>query len=253
MVYVPSTQTVMFPSSVVKHLTGQHDQVTHGGKGLIKAGIENWAGELDSILKSAKTIDPSRGNAIQNVIVERAGFNGKPELVSNYELGQTGSEIIHRGLSGDEFKQDFLDSEVQYGGLGVLGNGSYFGNYPTALNYADPKNEFNNYRPALTGRMIEASWQPDANVFHFESQMAIGEFVSKAKSNLLNTIYEKNGNKISTKEIANVNKVIDGDNWSNLMVMSGYDGYDVDVPNWGGGQGKITVVLNRGKLKVSSD
>lgn len=254
MVYVPPVDSVMFPSTTVaKHLTGKHDQVTHGNKGNIKAGIENWAGEIDSILKSAKTIDASRGNAIQNVVIERAGFNGKPELVSSYDLGQSGSELIYRGLSGEEFKQDFLDSEVQYGGLGILGNGSYFGNNATAMTYADPNNDFNRYGPALRGRTIEAAWQPDANVFHFESQMAIGDFVEKAKSKMLNTIYEKNGNKISTQEVNNVNKVIGGDNWSNLMVMSGYDGYDVAVPNWGGNQGKITVVLNRGKLKVSRD
>jgi len=255
MVYVPQTDLVMFTNDqLLKHLSGQHDQVTHGGTGIIKAGFENWIGQVDSILKSAKTIDPSRGNAIQNVIVERAGFNGKPEMVGNYFLNTESPELIHRGVAGEEFKQDFLESEVQYGGVGTYGNGSYFGNLAVAMSYADPNMEMNpEYPPMYRSRIIEAAWKPDANVKHFTSATEINEYRQTAKSRFLNLVYEKNGNKISTQEVNKINKIFDGDNWTNYLIMDGFDGYDFDTATIGSKLNKITVVLNRGKLKVASD
>lgn len=227
-----------------KHLLGQHDQASHGRKGHIKSGYNNWYGHLADLRLAGQDLT-KQGNKSQMVIVEAAGFNGKPEMVELSELEP--DKIIYRGLSNEDAKTDFIESEVQFGGMGVIGNGTYFSDRAkTATDYSG-KVEFDDKR------IITAQWKPDANVLKFENiDEATKWFAEEQK-----TFREGVGQhyQSATDDFVSIGSQIYGYfgsamNFSNLAIMQGYDGYEVDVSR-GTVKEKYTIVLNRGKLKVA--
>lgn len=229
---------------VEKHLEGQHDQASHGRKGHIKAGYDNWYGHLADLRLAGQDLT-KQGNKSQMVIVEAAGFNGKPEIVPLSELDP--DKIIYRGLSYDDGKTDFLESEVQYGGLGVMGNGTYFSDrLKTATDFSG-KFEFDDKR------IITAQWKPDAKILKFADEGEAKKWLTSEQKTFkagLDKHYESDPTDILSIGGQIYTYFGSGMNYTNMAIMQGYDGIEIDVSR-GQVNEKYTIVLNRGKLKVA--
>lgn len=233
-----------FDNSLLKHLFGQHDQASHGRKGHIKAGYDNWYGHLADLRLAGQELT-KQGNKSQMVIVEAAGFNGKPEMVDLSELDP--DKTMYRGLSYDDGKTDFLESEVQFGGLGVMGNGTYFSDrQKTAVDFSG-EFEFNDKK------IITAQWKPDANILRFQNQREAYEWFTN-EQNTFKSGLDKHFNS-DPDDILSIGGQIftyfgSGMNYTNMAIMQGYDGIEIDVSEPHVPE-KFTIVLNRGKLKVA--
>jgi hypothetical protein len=158
---IPRVNPRMDMAVITKHLPGQHDQASHGRRGVIKPGIENWNPHVGNLLEAAKEIDPRRGSGEAVVFTEAAGFNGKPRVLSQEEFDALEGETIYRGVGADSELQDYRDSLVQYGSRGTYGNGAYFSNdVRTAQYYAADSG----YKSVMQAKLL-----PTANVVSFEN------------------------------------------------------------------------------------
>jgi SPP1 gp7 family putative phage head morphogenesis protein len=240
-----------------KHLAGKHDQSTHGRKGPIKAGFENWYGEVDSIIASAAKLDVGTafnneiGNPIQAVILERAGFIGKPTRTTLDAIPK--EEAIYRGVVDKEYRDNYLDAEHPRADTGGYGNGSYYSDsHETGEGYTNsgygPKSI-----PPMRERLIVARLQPDAKIYT-PPENSLFETATKMRDTFF-AGYEKHlGRPATTQEIRNILKITDGNNWTNLLVMQGYDAmrFHADTTEWGAKE-FYTVTFNRGKVDVADD
>lgn len=234
-----------------KHLQGKHDQSMHGRKGPVKAGFEHWYGQVDSLIAAA---DKSK-KPIQSIVIERAGFLGKPSLTTLDAIPK--DQKIYRGTTTSG-REEYLENPYPWTGQGGSANGTYYTDWhETAEDYAT--NEIGPARlEAVRDRLIVAQLQPDANVLDFNSPKFAGKFTHTYAIELQNEFisgYEKHlGRPLTSQESTNVHKLTDGPNWTNLLIMQGYDAmvFNADRKPWGEPE-RYTIVWNRGKVKVAND
>jgi len=247
MVYVPQTDLVMFTNDqLLKHLEGMHDQTSHGRKGPIAAGFENWNSKIPKLIQSAESIDSTRGNGLQATIIEAAGFNGKPQILSQAEFDALEGETVYRAVTQEWQVKDYQESIVQYAGEGSFGNGTYSTNYKDTVSYY--AGDTNGKQNIIDSRTMEMKLLPEANVMTFDDAFKLKEW----RSNLSNNFVEQY--KASGKNPAEVldvqwNLANDSD-WTNIAIMSGIDA--IRFQPIAGDKGEYyTIILNRGKVAIN--
>lgn len=242
-----------------KHLSGQHDQANHGRKGPIKAGFANWNASIPKLLDAAYggvdeetgaitfgQISPTRGNLTQAVVIEAAGFNGKPKILSEKEFDAIEGERLYRGVKSVEQVTDFKENIVQYAGEGYIANGTYTSNKQvTAYAYAGKGDESNTDR---LPRIMEMKMLPTANVLDFKSMTDVREYAKKLSSDFITQYKESGANpqQVRYAESAFTNRYSTAD-WTNLAIMTGVDA--VRFPAGIEGE-SYTVILNRGQVGI---
>jgi hypothetical protein len=191
-------------------------------------------------------IDPSRGNMTQAVVIEAAGFNGKPTILCEKEFVALEGESLYRGVKSVEQVTDFKESIVQYAGEGYMGNGTYSSNKQvTAYAYAGQDRESNADR---LPRIMEMKMLPTANVMDFETVNDMRTYAKKLGSDFV-TQYKESGANPQQQRYAEAAFTTNAD-WTNLAIMSGIDA--VRFP--AGLQGEsYTVILNRGQVAINGD
>lgn len=233
-------------SEFLKHLTGQHDQASHGRKGPIKAGFQNWNSQVSKLIESAEQIDSIRGNALQTVFIEAAGFNGKPQLLSQEEFDAIESESLYRGVTDPAFLEDYKESLVQYAGVGAFGNGTYSTNVKDSTIYytgAESKAE-------IATRTMEMKLMPDANVVSFDNPLAVQAYAKNLTQDFIEQ-YKASGK--NPQEVQEVQWSFDnaGD-WTNIAIMQGIDAIRFEAYNNPQRGEYFTVILNRGKVAINN-
>jgi hypothetical protein len=219
----------------MKHMGGQHDQSSHGRKGSIKSGFKNWNPYVFDLLESAEEIDESRGDGINVVFTEAAGFNAKPQILTQTQFDAIESETLYRGVQGEEFVADFKESTVQYGGTGSFGNGTYLSNDAnTVVDYG--------------GSIMEMKLLPTANVVTFESKDNLKTWTANLTNEWLES-YKTSGANPYEMQQAQWNLGGSTTNWTAIAMMQGIDA--VQIPQ---GNGEFyTVLLNRGQVAINGD
>jgi hypothetical protein len=217
----------------------------------IEPGFENWVGKINELFESIDKLEEEgfiRGNATHAVFLEAAGFNGKPQVLSQAEFDALEGTTIYRGLESADMITDYQESLVQYAGEGTFGNGTYGSNLiSTGIRYA-AKSGGNEGTGALRKRVMEMKLLPDANV------MVIGKddsFSNKKMimSNNFMDAYEKSGASREQYDDAEYKLYNDAD-WTNIAIMNGFDAIQFDVP-FSGNDEKYTIILNRGKVAIN--
>jgi hypothetical protein len=248
MVYVPNTETVMFPRyDVAKHLDGKHDQAAHGRKGAIPAGYNNWNSKVETLIASAENLDSSRGNAVQATFIEAAGFNGKPQILSQKDFDALEGETIYRAVSEEWQVKDFQESLVQYGGEGVFGNGTYSTNTRESATFYAGDN--GNKKDIIDSRTMEMKLLPEANVITFDDAFKLKEYSSDLSNKFVEQ-YKAFGK--NPAEVLEVQWQLANDNdWTNIAIMNGVDAVRFKPIDGEGKTEYYTIILNRGKVAMN--
>lgn len=247
MVYVPKTETVMFPRyDVTKHLEGQHDQASHGRKGPIPAGFANWNSKVETLIEAGSTIDARRGNGMQATFIEAAGFNGKPQILSQKDFDALEGETIYRGVQDEAFVTDYKESLVQFAGEGSFGNGTYATNIKETTEYYS--NAGSNEAGSADARTMEMKLLPEANVMSFDDAVDMRNW-AKDMSNDFVTQYGKAG--MNPAQVQEVEWQLHNDSdWTNIAIMNGVDAVRFQVPMTEKNE-YYTIILNRGKVAIN--
>jgi hypothetical protein len=245
-----------FGNQILKHLAGMHDQASHGRSGPIKAGFANWNSSIPKLLDAAGTvdddtgelivgqIDPSRGNTVQAVFLEAAGYNGKPTILSEKEFDALEGERLYRGVTDENYLTDYKESIVQYAGEGSYGNGTYTSNKQyTALAYAGDVRD----RDAVKlPRIMEMKMLPTANVVAFKDVMDLKSYADKLGSDFITQYIDSGANPAESQRAEwNLGGAMD---WTNFAIMDGVDAVRLPGPILGE---YYTVVLNRGQVAIN--
>ena len=228
--------------NVQKHLPGQHDQSTHGGRksyksidDLVKDGLD-----LQEAVDELGGSNVENGNVAMRVLLERMGKGGKPEIVASVK--DLDGEPIYRGTP-DENAENFVNGEFDRIGLGHAGDGYYFSNKgDTAVQYAGD------------GSVITAGWKSDAKVMKFtnpdNSRVEYEIALSEAGNKWLDKL---NMNRIPTEAqqaVFDNFAEYSADAYVSDLILQGYDGVEIAQPF--GGEA-FTIVFNREALQVVSN
>ena len=221
--------------NVTKHLAGQHDQSSHGRRGTIKIGFDNWSSHVIDLIEAAEKIDESRGDGINVVFTEAAGFNGKPKILSQAQFDALENETIYRGVQDESYVIDFKESVVQYGGTGTFGNGTYLSNNATTvIDYG--------------GSIMEMKLLPTANVITFDNKENLKSWTQNLTNEWLDS-YSASGKNPYEMQQAQWNLSDDTTNWTAIAMMQGIDAVRIPQNN-----GEFyTVLLNRGQVAINGD
>jgi hypothetical protein len=182
----------------------------------------------------------------QAVVIEAAGFNGKPTILSPKEFDAIKGESLYRGVETVEQVTDFKENIVQYAGQGFVGNGTYSSNKQvTAYAYAGKDRESNADR---LPRIMEMKMLPTANVMDFKTVNDMKTYAKKLGSDFL-TQYKDSGASPQQYRDAESAFTTNAD-WTNLAIMSGIDA--VRFPS-GLQDESFTIILNRGQVAINDD
>lgn len=237
------------PENMAKHLVGQHDQSTHGGKKSYQS-FDDIANDGDSIqaavdmLYDSSITNSANGNVAMRVLLERMDKGGKPEIVNSIE--ELDGEPIYRGTNAENDNR-FRNDDYDRIGRGAMGDGYYFSDAPsTASDYA---NQFDD------GKVITAGWKKDAKVYDFSVSGKVTE------DNYLDNLMEMGGettqrvwddwnmqsSATSGQDNAFTNFFNDENNAAvTSLILQGFDGMKIKQPS---GE-TYTVVFNREALQV---
>jgi hypothetical protein len=265
-------------TKVRKHLSGKHDQSTHGkGGGKISAGMANWASEVDDIKSAADSLDESLGNRYLAVVLERAGMSEKPTIVGSVE--DLSGKPMYRGVTDPAHAEQFINAPVAYQPDGDYGNGTYFAdNKAEADAYANNKAggfTRENYADAVVKpTVVVAGWKPEAKVLTFRDEKEFFDYKQElfAKWQKATKMPPQKMVRMGTKTLPatpqnqspryqawhekNVRGFADrGSKASTLFAMEGVDGYRINTIKESIRPFRemplgYTVVLNRGALEV---
>lgn len=215
--------------------------------GVIPAGYENWMPAMADILgfnddeDSEDNFDPALGNKLLSTVMEKAGYNVKPKVVSTDEFNSIEGETIYRAVIDEKFVDQYLNSDKHFAGTGIFGNGTYSTNKrESAEAYAGSTN---NNPDVINSRMLEMKLSPDAKVLSFNSSR---ELKAWAQENLSKFKEEYENSGANPGELQQFNyQMSDTANWTNIAIMAGYDAirFAPDGPTE-----YFTIILNRGKV-----
>jgi len=237
--------------SVQKHLPGQHDQSTHGGRksyksidDLVKDGLD-----LQETVEELGGFSAADGNVAMRVLLERVGKGGKPEIVDSVD--DLDGEPMYRGAA-DVTNNSFKTSEYDRIGVGQYGDGYYFSDRKqTADDYADFASRDRTYGENKADTMT-AGWKKDAKVYSVDRIDAAGypeDWHSASRSAGFRAIDALNINTRATDAQTAVFDLFYSDNGNALvteLILQGYDGMTIKI----GLTEKYTVVFNREALQV---
>lgn len=236
--------------SFTKHLQGMHDQANHGRRGPIQPGINSWHKHVPKLLEAAEQIDSTRGNAVLATFTEAAGFNGKPQILSQADFDALEGETIYRGMTDEAYVEDFKESLVQYAGEGVFGNGTYASNMKESTYYYAGYGDDGNLA-SIEPRLLEMKLLPEADVISFDDAFAMKEWRSRLTSEWV-TAYKAKGK--NPQEVQEVEWQLGNDSdWTNIAIMEGIDAVrfrPIDNENQ---SEYYTIILNRGKVAVNGN
>ncbi len=231
--------------SVQKHLPGQHDQSTHGGRksyssidDLVKDGLD-----LQETVEELGGFSPSDGNVAMRVLLERVGKGGKPEIVDS--VADLDGEPMYRGAA-DVTNDSFKTNDYDRIGVGQYGDGYYFSdNKITAEDYAARAGRDRTYGENNPDVMT-AGWKKDARVFAAGDS---GDWGQAASASGRKAIDKLNINTMATSDQSAVFDLFYSDNGNSLvtdLILQGYDGMTVKI----GLTETYTAVFNREALQV---
>lgn len=150
-------------AALVAHLPGKHDQRTHGRRGGkvgktaggTRAKGRNLTGDAGKLARKAEA-DRSRyviedqdgvvaNDPLMHSLAVQQGFDGPPRIVSRDEMDRLvaggGTEMFRGTKSTDTKTSTQIAEELRTGdafyGLGVWGNGMYFGSQDHATRFSD--------------------------------------------------------------------------------------------------------------------
>ena len=233
------------PKDLEKHLPGQHDQSTHGGRksyssidDLVKDGVD-----LEETVEELGGFSPSDGNVAMRVLLERVGKGGKPEIVDS--VADLDGEPMYRGAA-DVTNDSFKTNDYDRIGVGQYGDGYYFSdNKITAEDYAARAGRDRTYGENNPDVMT-AGWKKDARVFAAGDS---GDWGQAASASGRKAIDKLNINTMATSDQSAVFDLFYSDNGNSLvtdLILQGYDGMTVKI----GLTETYTVVFNREALQV---
>jgi hypothetical protein len=235
------------PKEVEKHLPGQHDQSTHGGRKSYKS--------IDDLVKDGLSMQEAvdglggasvgNGNVAMRILLERTGKGGKPEVVAS--VADLDGEPIYRGVptSGAD---SLVNADYDRIGTGQYGDGYYFSNQQgTAQLFADmAKEQFKGDK----GEIVVAGWKKDAKVFNVQGgNMGWIDAATSAQNNAIDKL------NINTRASDDQSAIFDlfyqdyGNSLATDLIMQGYDGMNIGI----NALESYTVVFNREALQVVSN
>jgi hypothetical protein len=230
--------------NVQKHLPGQHDQSTHGGRKSYKS--------IDDLVKDGLSMQEAvdglggasvgNGNVAMRILLERTGKGGKPEVVAS--VADLDGEPIYRGVptSGAD---SLVNADYDRIGTGQYGDGYYFSNQQgTAQLFADmAKEQFKGDK----GEIVVAGWKKDAKVFNVQGgNMGWIDAATSAQNNAIDKL------NINTRASDEQSAIFDlfyqdyGNSLATDLIMQGYDGMNIGI----NALESYTVVFNREALQV---
>jgi hypothetical protein len=214
----------------------------------IEPGFKNWnnqIGKIFAVVDKKGEFGP-RGDVMQATFIEKSGFNGKPQVLSQAEFDALEGETIYRGVTFEGMVTDYIESEVQYAGQGSFGNGTYNSNLKeTAETYASGSGPD---AGDLQARVMEMKLLPDANVLLFEEVPELREWASQKTTEFLEG-YKKSGANPAEYQEAEWKLFNEGD-WTNIAIMLGIDAVRFKVPLTDKEE-YYTITLNRGKVAIN--
>jgi hypothetical protein len=219
----------------------------------VEPGFKNWVKRIDDIFAKAdeaeEDADPSKGNILQSIFLEEAGFNGKPKVLSPEEFDAIEAETVYRGYQSTLFVDSYINSKLQYAGEGYFGNGTYTSNRrDTAENYAVSSGPDASTKAEIEERILEIKMLPDANVLSFEEVSELREWANEKTREFLNG-YEKSGTNLAQMQDAEWRLFNEAD-YTNIAIMLGIDAIRFKVPLTDGEE-YYTIILNRGKVAIN--
>jgi hypothetical protein len=224
----------------------------------VKPGFKNWNKEVEKIFEDWDNdlIDGVEGtyeydgNILQANFIKKAGFNGKPKVLSQEEFDAIEAEPIYRGHQSTSFVKSYTDGETQYAGEGYFGNGTYTSNKKdTAETYAAGKGGPEALTKAeIEERTLEMKMLPDANVLSFDEVPELREWADQKTREFLEG-YEKSGANPAQMQEAEWRLFNEAD-YTNIAIMLGIDAIRFKVPLTDKEE-YYTIILNRGKVAIN--
>jgi hypothetical protein len=222
----------------------------------IEPGYENWFDKLADIEKKAKKLTDEEGieNSYFYEVIKAAGFDKKPELVSEESLSTSKSPKLYRGVTSPKQIEDLKNSDKLFMGKGDFGNGLYFSTNQNAATIWAKKGATKDTGNAdasekeIKERMATAVLADDAKILSFSDGMKILSWAIDQRK-LFTEKYREKYPKGSEGSVDIVGKFFEDMDFPSLMVMSGYDAFEFEDGDLGG---STVIVLNRGKLKVAT-
>ena len=227
----------------------------------IEPGFENWNKEVEKIFEDwdndlvgdADNSSGNAGNTLQANFILKAGFNGKPKVLSQEEFDSIEEETVYRGQPSSAFVRTFLNSELQFAGEGYFGNGTYTSNRrDTAEQFAGAEGiDWGVSSPTkaeMEERILEMKMLPDANVLSFEEVTDLREWADQKTREFLEG-YEKSGANPAQYQEAEWRLFNEAD-YTNIAIMLGIDAIRFAVPLTDKEE-YYTIILNRGKVAVN--
>tara|TARA_B110000503_G_scaffold22880_1_gene35600 strand:+ start:1525 stop:5118 length:3594 start_codon:yes stop_codon:yes gene_type:complete len=214
-------------------------------KDVVAPGFENWAPLLADVLaltadseSEDNNFDPELGNKRLSTVMEKAGYNAKPKLVSAEEFDSIEGGTLYRGIDAEGAVDQYKNSPKHFAGKGKFGNGTYS---------TDKKETAVFYGTSDESNVLEMKLSADANVQKFDSRkdyMAwVDETMDKFREDYLNS-------GVSNDEyydyIRQMDNIVD---WTNVAVMLGIDA--IEFPHGIADAERYTIILNRGKVIIN--
>jgi len=233
------------PKDLEKHLPGQHDQSTHGGRksyssidDLVKDGLD-----LQETVEELGDYSASDGNVAMRVLLERAGKGGKPEIVNSVD--DLDGDPIYRGAA-DVTNDSFKTNEYDRIGVGQYGDGYYFSdNKITAEDYAARAGRDKTYGDNNPDVMV-ASWKKDAKIYAVGESMNWIDASTAAQNKAIDKLNVNTRASDDQDAIYNLFYSDYGNAFVTDLILQGYDGMSIKI----GLTENYTVVFNREAMQV---
>jgi hypothetical protein len=233
---------------VEKHLPGQHDQSTHGGRKSYKSidDLVNDGMDIQATVEELGTYSAADGNVAMRVLLERVGKGGTPELVASVD--DLDGDPFYRGAA-DVTNESFKTNDYDRIGVGQYGDGYYFSdNKITANDYAQraarDKTYGNNKADIMT-----AGWKKDAKVYVVGESMNWLDVSVAAQNKAIDKLNVNTRASDDEDAIFNLFFSDYGNAFATDLILQGYDGMNIDI----GLSETYTVVFNREALQVVSN
>jgi hypothetical protein len=135
-----------------------------GGITGLRSSLADWSDEDMADIASSVKQSPSlkAGDKALSKIIKMQGFDAPVQHGNLSKAVKAGGTRIYRGSPSADYNNDFLEADTPRQGLGVYGNGTYFGTKPgVAKSYA-----------GKGGSTISAVLSPDAKVANYWDQLS---------------------------------------------------------------------------------
>lgn len=193
-----------------------------------RKGLDDF--RMDDYLSDNRT-----KRSMLEIINETDGFKGMPQVLSAKEFKKVDSDLLIRGLNGNQtdinkYIDELMYEEEFYTAKGLYGNGLYTGKFSEDLH----KKILNDYAKGVKENIFEMKLDKSANIITYDD-------VNKKRKEL-RKYYKQNSayDEIATVKSA-TRKLLD-DN-GRLAEIMGYDAIYVEKPDY-------MVILNRTKLII---